>query len=435
MARINRPESYPISPVTRETLLIGSATADTGVTQNYSGDGIITFIESELSLEGVAINYRYETSNPTNENGVFLFSTLPPVEGQPPSFALTFTNIDLDGTDNSALFSRLGVGASSVVLGLRRNNTDFSYYNVTAGAVASPTTYSFVISPIAGLSGMFTENGIYRLSVDIDTQSSSTGTQSDWDETDTGSDAFIQNKPTTITPAQTSKLAGIADNAEVNVQADWNEASSGSDAFIQNKPTTITSAQTSKLAGIADNAEVNVQADWNEASSGSDAFIQNKPTLAPSDAEANVQADWNETNTSSDAFIQNKPTIPTIPDGNVLTAPFEISAGQVLAGNPLDMTPQPIAGRFIQLHAISFSYTHNGTAFNTGNIDLRIGSGVFSNTIPLSTLTSTRLVNVAFNTLNVVFDENAAVSFRTTATPSSGNGVLKFFISYKVLDR
>ena len=49
------------------------------------------------------------------------------------------------------------------------------------------------------------------------------------------SDSSTTNKFTTA--AEQSKLAGISAGAEVNVQPNWNEANSGSDAFIQNKPT------------------------------------------------------------------------------------------------------------------------------------------------------------------------------------------------------
>ena len=135
-----------------------------------------------------------------------------------------------------------------------------------------------------------------------------------------------------FTTALLAKLNGIAASAEVNVQSNWNEANTGSDAFIQNKPSDltnltihgvtelndvtsagsgdiITSSERTKLTGIAAGAEVNVQSNWNETDSNSDAFIQNKPTLAPSDAEANVQSDFNETNTGSDAFILNKPDL------------------------------------------------------------------------------------------------------------------------------
>ena len=63
---------------------------------------------------------------------------------------------------------------------------------------------------------------------------------------DTGTDATIPAADGTnaglFLPAEKTKLAGIADGAEVNVQSDWN-ASSG-DAQILNKPTLGTAAAT-----------------------------------------------------------------------------------------------------------------------------------------------------------------------------------------------
>ena len=41
------------------------------------------------------------------------------------------------------------------------------------------------------------------------------------------------------TTAEQTKLAGIATGAEANVQADWNESDSTSDAYINNKPTNV----------------------------------------------------------------------------------------------------------------------------------------------------------------------------------------------------
>ena len=126
------------------------------------------------------------------------------------------------------------------------------------------------------------------------------------------------------TTTEKSKLAGIADGAEVNVQADWSQETNTFDDYIKNKPTLsianwntaygwgnhalagyITSAdattalalkvdkdgtkvlstndyttiEKSKLAGIADGAEVNVQADWNQATNTADDYIKNKPTI------------------------------------------------------------------------------------------------------------------------------------------------------------
>lgn len=61
------------------------------------------------------------------------------------------------------------------------------------------------------------------------------------------------------TTAEKNKLAGIAAGAEVNVQSDWNESNSNSDAFIKNKPTIpditgkadkVSSATNGHLAGL-----------------------------------------------------------------------------------------------------------------------------------------------------------------------------------------
>ena len=175
----------------------------------------------------------------------------------------------------------------------------------------------------------------------------------DW--TAVSGDAFIRNKPRNLvqdenyvhtdnnfTTAEKEKLAGIEAGGEENVQSDWNESDSTSDAFIQNKPEHLvqdadyvhtdenfTAALRTKLQGIESGAEVNVNADWNAASG--DAYIANKPENLVQDAnyvhtdenfttaektklagvetgaEVNVQADWNEADSSSDSFIKNKP--------------------------------------------------------------------------------------------------------------------------------
>ena len=136
---------------------------------------------------------------------------------------------------------------------------------------------------------------------------------------DTGTDATIPAADGTnaglFLPAEKTKLAGIAEGAEVNVQSDWNAVSG--DAQILNKPTlgtaaatnstdyataaqgakadtavqpaalanyqplatvltnttaAFTTAQETKLAGIAAGAEVNVNPDWNAVSGDAQIF-------------------------------------------------------------------------------------------------------------------------------------------------------------------
>lgn len=198
-----------------------------------------------------------------------------------------------------------------------------------------------------------------------------------------------------------AKLENISNNANKNVQVDWNEADTGSDAFIKNKPTipagsvlyastgthtdgaidqktttdelnkkvdkeigkTLTSNDFTtelkdKLTAIEASAQVN-KIEEIKTADGVALAITNKSITLPAAAAAidaytktqsddkyivketgktltsndftnelktklegvannankNVQADWNEVDTNSDSFIKNKPVIPA---GSVL---------------------------------------------------------------------------------------------------------------------
>ena len=103
-----------------------------------------------------------------------------------------------------------------------------------------------------------------------------------------------------------NKLDGIAAGAEVNVQSDWNETNTSSDAFIKNKPTIPT-----KTSDLTNDSDFVSDANYVHTDNNFTTTLKNKLDGIASGAEVNVQSDWNETNTSSDAYIKNKPTIPT----------------------------------------------------------------------------------------------------------------------------
>lgn len=94
------------------------------------------------------------------------------------------------------------------------------------------------------------------------------------------------------TDADKTKLAGIQAGAEANVQSDWAESDSSSDSFIQNKP-----GQTNLVAGsnitIVDDA-------------------QNNTVTISATGSAQVQADWAETDNTDPSYILNKPSIPVV---------------------------------------------------------------------------------------------------------------------------
>ncbi len=202
--------------------------------------------------------------------------------------------------------------------------------------------------------------------------------QANWNETNASSDAYIRNKPDIgtiaanriisgvyawarngdLSPIPASKLVNApTSQGEANVQSNWNETNSASDAYIQNKPAVPGNAEIdARIAPWArtgedaptGTGEPNVQANWSETDANDDAFIQNKPSIPGNDeidariaiwarngqdapegsGEVNVQADWDETDANSDAYIQNKPTLfsgayddltgkPTIPAAQV----------------------------------------------------------------------------------------------------------------------
>lgn len=136
-------------------------------------------------------------------------------------------------------------------------------------------------------------------------------------------DTFTANSSTNKTvniavPTKTSDLqndSGFITSSDIpaQVQANWNESDSGSASFIQNKPQNIvqdasyvhtdenfTSADKTKLSGIAAGAEVNVQSNWTENDPNSDAFISNKPSLAT------------VATTGAYSDLSGTPTIPTV---------------------------------------------------------------------------------------------------------------------------
>ena len=59
-----------------------------------------------------------------------------------------------------------------------------------------------------------------------------------------------------FTSALLAKLNSIATNAEVNVQSNWNEADNTSDAFIQNKPAIVSPTTTLTVQGTANEIDV-----------------------------------------------------------------------------------------------------------------------------------------------------------------------------------
>ena len=118
--------------------------------------------------------------------------------------------------------------------------------------------------------------------------------------------------PEDLSASQVRTILNVADGAEVNVQANWTEASSGSDAFIQNKPT---------LGGAA---ALNVGTTAGTVAAGDDARLSDARTPTS-------HSHGNLTNAGAIGSTSGLPVVTTT-SGAITTLPLG-TANQVLKVN------------------------------------------------------------------------------------------------------
>lgn len=168
--------------------------------------------------------------------------------------------------------------------------------------------------------------------------------QSDWAQTNDQSVDFIKNKPQNLvqdadyvhtdnnfTDADKSKLDGIESGAEVNVQANWNETNSSSDAFIQNKPDLSQYATTTDLSGKADKVD--------NATAGNLAGLDATGNLTDSGIAASDVATQSDLSGKQDTLVAGD-NITINSTTNVISAtdtnthrPIQLGGSQILGDN------------------------------------------------------------------------------------------------------
>ena len=223
--------------------------------------------------------------------------------------------------------------------------------------------------------------------------------QSDWTEDNTSDPSFIQNKPT-ITPliaGQNVTITDVGSGIQIDaaggtftqVQSNWNESDNTSPAYIQNKPDLSNYATVTDLGSAVNELQTELgsavdvieqqiqnippqeQSDWTEADNTDPAYIKNKPSTCPLVAGQNitftdqgsaieisaagggsvtqVQADWTEDDPLEPSYIQNKPTEKNLVAGtnvtitesgdDVIVETTEMASGvQLVAGTGVKMT-------------------------------------------------------------------------------------------------
>ena len=201
-------------------------------------------------------------------------------------------------------------------------------------------------------------------------------------------DYFIETKTAVVAPLTTYTITGVSQLLSVPYALNAKTADNGittaqADAITANTAKVgITGAQTTKLAGIADGAEVNVQADWNQATITADDFIKNKPTIP-------TAADGSETKVTAGTNI-------SITGSGTETSPYTINTtpltiGQAYQGGIifwLDATGQHglIAATADQNTGIQW---YNGTYRYTGTA----GDGLYAGAMNTAMIVATQMAD------------------------------------------
>jgi len=168
----------------------------------------------------------------------------------------------------------------------------------------------------------------------------------------TSSDHSVTVNETTIGDTSSFDLS-----VPQQVQSNWNESNQNSKAFIQNKPTIP--SKTSDLQNdsgfiTASQVPAQVQSDWNQSDSSAVDYIKNKPTIPA----AQVQSDWSQPNSGSVDYIKNKPLSLTLVQGNGMTL-TEDSTNNTLT--IINAAPVPTVGSGDNGKVLKASYS-GGTA-------------------------------------------------------------------------
>lgn len=128
--------------------------------------------------------------------------------------------------------------AGNIIISPTNENNQMSVYFIPVEG--QPTTYVYdktneTVSETTGVNETELQEQIDAVYLEM------AGKQNQIDANNKLSADYIAetNDNKVMTSAERTKLAGIAAGAEVNVQSNWNEANSSSDAYIQNKPTNV----------------------------------------------------------------------------------------------------------------------------------------------------------------------------------------------------
>jgi len=399
------------TPVTRQSVIIDYSM---GLSQDFEvSTDVKVDADAELNLSIIGASNAGDVEL-LNMEMHRIYSGTPVIPGGVQRTLIAGANITIEHTGAGDVISSTGGGGGGT-----------TEYTAGTGIVVDNTAHTISVANNVVIDGSYVHTDNNYTNADASklagiASGAEVNVQSDWNETNTASDAYIANKPDLSQYATQSDLADYqplltagqniaidtttwtisASGAAAQVQSDWAQTNDQSVDFIKNKPQNLvqdanyvhtdnnfTNADASKLAGIAAGAEVNVQSDWSITDTSSDAYIANKPQNLVQDAsyvhtdnnftnsdknkldgiesgaEANVQANWNETNSSSDAYIQNKPDLTDYVTDTELQTTLQGYQEALTAGSNITISGSTISATDTTYSA-GTGLSLNGTTFS-----------------------------------------------------------------------
>ena len=135
-----------------------------------------------------------------------------------------------------------------------------------------------------------------------------------------------------------TKLTGIESGAEVNVQSDWNETNTSSDAYIKNKPVLKTVATSGSYNDLTNKPTIPTKSSWNY----DDTYVkystaQSLTEAQKTQARTNIGAGTSNFSGSYDD-LANKPAIPTVNNATLTIQQNGTNVATFTANSSSDVT-------------------------------------------------------------------------------------------------
>lgn len=218
------------------------------------------------------------------------------------------------------------------------------------------------------------------------------------------------------TAAEQTKLAGIETGAEVNVQSDWSETNSSSDAYIQNKPTLATVATSGDYDDLSNKPTIPT-VPTNVSDFTNDAGYQTaSDVLSAISGKANT-ADLATVATSGDySDLSNTPTVPSKTSDLTNDSGF-ITSSALPTVNDATLTIQKNGTDVATFSANSATNTTANIAVPTDTSDLTNGAG-FITSVPIASSSTLGGIKVGSN-LSIASDGTLSATGGSTITVDS----------------